>query len=137
MNARWIGRVSARSLVIAICVIFCAMAGWEVMFHGSNDTKDLRYQGWKLGIFPFDLDQATSTMILDAHRDELVLGKTRADLATRFGYVTSLAEASDYIKYCYNNSDYLGKQVLFLRRSNWQVVMNDDHAVDLVLVKGC
>ena len=76
-------------------------------------------------------------MIDDVHRGDLVIGKTKGELAQKFGYVTTLDEASQYIKYCYDNSDYRGKQVLFLRRSNWQVVMKDARALEIVLVKGC
>jgi hypothetical protein len=122
---------------VSVVLIFLGVALWEALFHGPNDTKDLRYQGWRLGIYPFSLDQATSTMILDVHRDDLVIGKTRGELVKRFGYVISLDQASDYIKYCYSNSDYRGKQVLFLRKSNWQVVMKNGRAEELVLVKGC
>lgn len=107
------------------------------MFHGPNDTKDLRYQGWRLGIFPFDLDQATSTMIADAHRDDLVIGKTKEELIRKFGYLTPLDQASQYIKYCYFNSPYYGKLVLILRNSEWMVIMKNDRAEELVLVEGC
>jgi hypothetical protein len=95
------------------------------------------YIGWRLGLPTVDQDRALGTMVGDVHRETLVIGKTKNELIRKFGYVTSLNEASEYIKYCYNNSDYRGKQVLFLRRSNWQVVMKDGRAESIVLVKGC
>jgi hypothetical protein len=107
------------------------------MYHGPGDRKDLRYQAWKLGLYPFDLDQATSTMVGDISPDRLVVGKTKEELIKKFGFVTPLDQASAYIKFCYFNSPYYGKQVLILRHSDWMVVMQGDRAVDLVLLKGC
>jgi hypothetical protein len=128
----------ARKFFIGIVV--CSIAGlglWEAVYHNPGDRKDLRYQAWKLGIYPMDLDQATSTMVGDIFPDRLVVGKTREQLVKKFGYVTDYDQASDYVKYCYVNSPYFGKRVIILRRSNWMVVMNNGRATDLVLVKGC
>jgi len=84
-----------------------------------------------------DLDKATSTMVGDIHPDRLVVGKTKEELVKKFGYVTTLDNASEYLKYCYFNSPYYGKQVLILRSSNWMVLMKNGRAADLILVKGC
>jgi len=76
-------------------------------------------------------------MVGDIHRQNLVIGKTKSELIRKFGYVTSFDEASEYYRFCYNTSDYKGTQMLFLRRSNWMVVMRNGRATDLVLLKGC
>ena len=75
-------------------------------------------------------------MIGDPHRNDVVIGKTKEQLASRFGFVSSTPR-NDYVKYCYDNSQYRAKPVLFIRNSNWMVLMNDGMAEGLVLAKGC
>jgi len=128
-----IGRIVISSFLIG----FAALAIWQALFHGAGDRKDLRYQGWKLGIYPMDLDQATSTMIGDVHPERLVVGKTKDQLIKKFGYATPIDQAPQYVKYCFFNSPYYGKQVFMLRHSNWMVLMKDGRAEQLLLVKGC
>ena len=106
-------------------------------FHGPGEPKDLRYLGWKLGVYPQNVDEALDTMIADSHRDNLVLGKTKEQLIKRFGFVSSVSEADEYVNYCYDNSQYRGKPVLFLRKSHWMVSLENGRANILVLVKGC
>ena len=126
-----------RFFLLVVLLVIVGIALWQVTYSSPGDRKDLRYQAWKLGLYPFDLDQATSTMTGDISPDRLVVGKTKEELIRKFGYVTPLEQASEYIKFCYTNSPYYGKQVLILRHSDWMVVMEDNHAVNLVLVKGC
>ncbi|MGD0478730.1 MAG: hypothetical protein ABSA42_01090 [Terracidiphilus sp.] len=95
------------------------------------------YIGWRLGLPTLDPDYALGTMVGDRHRDTLVIGKTNEQLTKRFGYLLTLDQTGGYNKFCYDNSDYKGKHVLFLRNSNWMVVMSNDRAVNLVLIKGC
>lgn len=132
----WKFSASRISLTLALLLIV-AIGLWQAAYHGPGDRKDLRYQAWKLGIYPMNLDQATGTMVSDIWPDRLVVGKSREDLVKRFGYVTPLNQASDYVKYCYFNSPYYGKEVVILRRSNWMVVMQNGRATNLVLLKGC
>jgi hypothetical protein len=82
-------------------------------------------------------DAALGTIVGDPRRDTLVLGKTKEQLVSKFGYVTSIDEANGYLKSCYENSPYRGASVLVIRNSNWMVVMKDGQAIDLVLAKGC
>ena len=58
-------------------------------------------------------------------------------VTSKFGYVSSINQASPYAKYCYENSPYWGKPVLFLRNSNWMVLMENDRAKELIRVSGC
>jgi hypothetical protein len=124
-------------IVATVLVLVLGLAFWQALYHGQGDRKDLRYQAWKLGLYPMDLDGATSTMVGDIYPDRLVVGKTEEELIRKFGYVTTLEDASEYVKYCYLNSPYYGEQVLILRKSNWMVLMKDGRATDLILVKGC
>jgi hypothetical protein len=127
-----------RLALLALITGFLGIALWEVMYPSPFDPKGPMYQGWKLGVFPLDLDKATETMVGDAYADRLVIGKNQDNLAKKFGFVTTLDTTSGYNRHCYENSNYYrGKPVLFLRKSNWMVVMNNGKAVGLVLIKGC
>jgi hypothetical protein len=128
-----LGRLIVGTVLLVVVGLVC----WQALYHSPGDRKDLRYQAWKLGIYQMDLDKATDTMVGDIYPDRLVIGKTEAEIAKRFGYVTALESASEYVRYCYFNSPYYGKHVLILRQSNWMVLMKDGRAVDLILVKGC
>jgi hypothetical protein len=127
----------ARCLVAIALTTIAFLALWETQYHGPGESRDLRYQARKLGVYPMDVDQATGSMIADVHRDSLVIGKTQDELIKKFGYVTALENASGYVKYCYFNSPYYGTPVLMLRKSNWMVLMKDGRATNLILVKGC
>jgi|SRR5580658_8675270 hypothetical protein len=114
-----------------------ALVLWMIAFHDPDDPKNLLYQCWKVGICSINLDQAIHTMVLDSRRDGLVVGKTEGQIIRKFGFVTSLNEASDYIKKCYDNPADRGTRVLFLRHSEWAVTMENGRAVKIVFVKGC
>ena len=76
-------------------------------------------------------------MIGDAGRDKIVVGKTKAQLHDRFGYLVTPGDASPYLRGCYQNSSWKDRGVLFIRKSPWMVVFDGDLASNLVLVKGC
>jgi hypothetical protein len=127
---------SIKWFAAALIVTVFGLAGWEFLIVGPSDPRDLRYQGWKLGVYPLRIDDALKTMIEDPKRDSLVIGKTREQLANRFGFV-SATPGNESVKYCSNNSQSREKPVLFIRDSNWMVLMNDGKADGLVLAKGC
>ncbi len=83
-----------------------------------------------------DPDKAAGFMVGDVHRERLVIGKTREQLRSRFGHLTSLAGASTYQQGCYASSGRIGKEVLFIQRSEWMIVFDGDRATSLVLCKG-
>jgi hypothetical protein len=128
---------TGRLIVSTMVLIAIALGAWELAYHGPNEPKDLRYQCWRLGLPVYNPDKALCTMIGDRKRDALVIGKTQSELTQQFGELTTLEQASPYIQTCYLNSQYRGSKVLFLRHSNWQVLMRDKRAAGLVLVKGC
>lgn len=107
------------------------------MFHGPVEKKDLRYQAWKHGLYPFKVESALETMVADPDRNNLVVGRTAQQLREKFGYLRTIEQATPYEKYCYENSPYRAKAVLFLRNSNWMVLMENGRVADLILVKGC
>jgi hypothetical protein len=131
-------RITTRRIsATAALVILAGLILWQIQYGHPGDRKDLRYQAWKLGLCPMDLDQAVSTMVGDIYPDKLVVGKTREELVKKFGYVSSLSQASEYVRYCYYNYPHDERQVLILRKSNWMVLMNNGRAEQLILVKGC
>jgi hypothetical protein len=126
-------RIVAILLVLSIVFVL----GWVLTYPSDGDPKNVKYVLWKAGLYEMDLDTAADTMIGDAGRDKLVVGKTRAQLQKRFGYLVTPAEASPYLRGCYQDSFWKDRNVLFIRKSPWMVVFDGDKAKDLVLIKGC
>jgi hypothetical protein len=122
-------------IIIALAVVF--FAGWVLMYPSSNDPKNIKYVLWKANLYKLNLDMATATMVGDPNRDKLVLGKTKAQLRDKFGSLLSPADASLYLRGCYQNSSWKDRDVLFIGQSPWMVIFNGEKASDLVLVKGC
>ncbi|HTX77284.1 MAG TPA: hypothetical protein VMD29_13830 [Terracidiphilus sp.] len=133
---QWTPR-SAKILCATAFLLVIVFAGWWALYPGPDDPKGMIYIAWRTGLPTGDPDRELGTMVGDIHRQNLVIGKTKSELIRKFGYVTSFDEASEYYRFCYNTSDYKGTQMLFLRRSNWMVVMRNGRATDLVLLKGC
>jgi hypothetical protein len=122
------------SLVLVVAVVF--LGGWALTYP-SPDPKSIKYVLWKANLYRLNLDEATGTMVGDRHRDELVVGKTKAQLRRKFGSLLSPADASPYLRGCYQNSAWKDRAVLFIGQSSWMVVFDGDKATNLVLVKGC
>src|ERR1700751_3331194 len=68
---------SLRWFAVALIVTVLGLAGWQFLIVGPGDPRDLRYQAWKLGVYPLRIDDALDTMIEDPHRDSIVIGKTK------------------------------------------------------------
>jgi hypothetical protein len=124
-------------MIILVVVLPIAVAAWLLTYSPATDPKGIRYVFWKIGICKMDLDLATGTMVGDASRDKIVVGKTKRQLRDRFGYLVGPADASTYLRGCYQNSPWKDRDVLFIRKSPWMVVFAGDMATNLVLVKGC
>jgi len=107
------------------------------MYPADSDPKNIKYVLWKAGAYPMNLDTATGTMVGDAKRGKLVVGRTRQELQARFGYLLPLPDASPYLRNCYENSSRKGREVVFIRTSPWMVVFDGGKASELVLIKGC
>ena len=101
------------------------------------DPKNIKYVLWKHGLYGMDVDTAIYTMMGDANREMLVLGKTKVELRGKLGYLSTLSEASPYLRGFYENSDWKGTDVLFIRKNPWMIVFRGDKATNLVLIKGC
>jgi hypothetical protein len=105
-------------------------------YPSASDPKNIEYVFWKAGLYRLNPDTAVETMIGDASRDKLVLGKTKIELRNKFGYLVKPGDASEYLRGCYENSSWKDKDVLFIRQSPWMIVFDGDRATSLVLVKG-
>ena len=123
--------------VIIVVVVVAFFGGWALTYPSSSDPKNMQYVLWKAGLYKVSLDQATTAMIGDRSRDKLVVGKTKAQLRDKFGSLLSLADASPYLRGCYQNSSWKDRDVLFIGQSPWMVVFDGDQATNLVLIKGC
>jgi len=130
-------KLAARAAILALTFSIAVVIGWILTYPSESDPKNIKYVLWKSGLYGMNLDKATGTMIGDGSSDELVVGKTRAQLRERFGYLSTPADVSQYLRNCYQNSSWKGREVLFIRKSPWMVVFDGDKATDLVLIKGC
>jgi hypothetical protein len=126
-----------RVAFIIAAALFVFFTGWALTYPSSSDPKSIQYIFWKHGLYKMNLDLATGTMIGDDNRDKLVIGKTKAQLRDKFGYLLSLANASEYLRSCYQSSGWEGADVLFIRQSPWMIVFDNERAKELVLIKGC
>ena len=124
------------SVIIFVAAIVMFLGGW-VLTYPSPDPKNIKYVLWKADLYKLNFDEATGTMVGDRNRDKLVVGKTKAQLREKFGSLLSPADASPYLRGCYQNSPWKERDVLFIGRSSWMVVFEGGKAANLVLVKGC
>ena len=126
-----------RIVAVTLASVLIFFGGWLLMYPSSSDPKNIRYVLWKADLYKMNLDIATGTMIGDAGRNKLVVGKTEVELQTKFEYLVTPNDASQYIRSCYQNSSWKDRKVLFIRNSSWMVLFDGDKATQLVLIKGC
>jgi hypothetical protein len=126
-----------RTVALALTVFMTVVIGWAVTYPSDSDSKNIKYVLWKNGLYRMNLDTATGTMIGDGSREKLVIGKTKVQLRERFGYLSTPANISQYLRGCYQTSTWKGRDALFIRNSPWMVIFDGDKATELVLIKGC
>jgi hypothetical protein len=100
------------SLALGIVVVF--FGGWALTYP-SPDPKSIKYVLWKADLYRLNLDEATGTMVGDPHRDALVVGKSKAQLRSKFGSLLPPADASPYLRGCYQNSSWNDREVTLHR----------------------
>jgi hypothetical protein len=123
------------AVIFSVVLVF--LVGWVLTYPSESDPKNIRYVCWKAGFHAMDPDIALGTMIGDADRERIVIGRTKEELRSKFGYLLPPAGAPPYLRGCYNDSSWRGKDVLFIRSSPWMVVFAENKATDLILIKGC
>jgi|SRR5215469_3163051 len=128
---------SARVIAIFCLLVFAFVGAW-ILLYPSPDRRNIKYVFWKAGFYKLSLNEAEGEMILDPHRDQLVLGKTKAELERRFGHLLPLSKAPEYAKFCcHDDSECEGALFIADGPAPWMVVFRGDRAVELVLFKGC
>lgn len=126
-----------RITVVVLALVFFFVAGWAFLYP-YPDRRNIKYVFWKAGLYRLNLVQAEGEMILDPHRDNIVIGKTKAQLERRFGRLTPLADATEYARFCCQHGADC-KDAMFLDDgpAPWMIVFQGDKAAELVLIKGC
>lgn len=130
-------KLLGRMVILALTLLIVAIIGWALAYPLESGPKNIKYVLWKNGLYGMNLDAAVGTMIGDGSSEKLVVGKTKAELREKFGYLSAPADVSPYLRGCYEGSAWQDKDVLFIRKSPWMVTFNGDKATNLVLIKGC
>jgi hypothetical protein len=131
-------------VVVGVLLSSAFFISWVKNYPNGDDPKNIDYVLWKHELNQnMNLDDAVSAMTHDTWAVELVEGKTLEQLHSRFGLIRTLKEARSYDQFCATNGSVgergvpaLGKEVVFLRESDWMVILENGKAVDLVLCKG-
>jgi hypothetical protein len=142
----WIPRIVFAVLFVAVGMLFSfgILMFWVTAYPEDYDPKNIDYVLWTHGLNRnMNLDDALSGMTHDAWSVRLMRGLSRDQLKTRFGNIRELKAARPYDQLC-DSPDAMGqlgihptgKEVVFLRDSDWMVIRENDRAVDLVLCKG-
>jgi hypothetical protein len=131
----------ALGILLSLAAFLC----WVTAYPEDYDPKNIDYVLWKHGLNQnMNLDHAVGGMTHDTWAVRLVSGLTVDQLKSRFGFVRTLSEARPYDQLCYTQGGAIGeagvradgKEVRFLRNSDWMVILDQGKAVDLILCKG-
>ncbi len=142
----WLGRTGIGVGLVALGVLlsYAYFILWVKQYPHGDDPKNIDYVLWKHGLNQnMNLDDAVSAMTHDVWAVRLVEGQAKDQLKHRFGIIRELKEARPYDQFCSTNGSIgergipaAGKEVVFLRDSDWMVILDKGKAVDLVLCKG-
>lgn len=124
-------------LLILVCIPCLLVVGWVSLYHGYYDPKNMAFLLWRHDLWKIDKDRALSIMTHAPDPDSLVIGKTRGEIAEKFGPLTPMADAPTYVKTCASQEERTSGNSVILRHSEWMVTFSGDRAVRLTLVKGC
>jgi hypothetical protein len=130
--------------MLGVALSACFFLAWVTTYTEDYDPKNIDYVLWKHGLNQnMNLDHALGGMTHDTWAVKLVEGKSKSELINRFGYIKTLSQARPYDQLCASNGSFgelgvpaAGKEVVFLRESDWMVILQDGKAADLVLCKG-
>lgn len=146
MTKVWLTRIVVAFSLVALGILlsYAYFIHWVKAYPTGYDPKNIDYVLWKHGLNQnMNLDNAIGAMTHDTWAVRLVEGQSKEDLKNRFGYIRTLKEARPYDQLCSTNGSVgergiaaAGKEVVFLRDSDWMVILDNGKAVDLVLCKG-
>jgi hypothetical protein len=131
-----IAKKCKRIVLLIFVLIFIFVCGWNFIYPSFIDLKNIKYILWKNGLCRMDIDTATAAMIGDTARDELIIGKTKAQIQNKFGILMPPAEAAPYYKNYYENSPWKSMEALYIDHSPWMIIFEKGKASNLILVKG-
>jgi hypothetical protein len=114
----------AKTVALALAFFIAVVIGWAVSYPSDADPRSIKYVLWKHGLYEMNLDAATDTMIGDGNREKLVVGKTKVQLREKFGYLSTPADLSQYLRGCYQTAAWRDRDALFIRNSPWMVVFD-------------
>ena len=126
------GRIAFVTLVLLIATTVV----WALAYPSDGDPKNVKYVLWKHDLYPMNPDLAMGAMVGDIGRGELVVGKTKAQLQKKFGYLKSPFETGTYMNGCYLESPWKGQDVLVIREEPWMILFSAEKAIGLRLCKG-
>ena len=124
-------------ILILVCIPCLFIAGWAALYRGYYDPKNIAFVLWRHDLWKIDKDRALSIMTHAQDPDSLVVGKTRSEIAEKFGPLTPMTEASAYVRGCASQEELTSGNTMMLRHSEWMVTFSGDQAIRLTLVKGC
>lgn len=90
-------------LFIIIAVFTFASSGLLAHLYNRTDALSLRYILWKKGLHPYPKEFASFAVIADGNRDELIRGKTKAEVKAIFPDASETLEPSEISNFYQNN----------------------------------
>ena len=132
-------------VALGVVLSFALFMFWIEHYPWDYDPKNIDYVLWKYGHNPnMNLDDALSGMTHDTWAVNRVKGLDKAQLTERFGSLKGLTEARPYDQRCYAEASKMtalyapspSKEIVFLRESDWMVLLQDGKASNIVLCKG-
>jgi hypothetical protein len=142
----WTTRIAFAVVFISMGILlsYGAFLYWVTAYPDAWDPKNIDYVLWKHGLNRnMNLDDALSGMTHDTWAVDRVQGLSKDQLRAKFGVVRSLSDARPYDQLCVSpetvgelGTHTTGKEFVFLRDSDWMVILDKGKAVDLVLCKG-
>ncbi len=124
-------------ILILVALPCLLIAGWESLYCGYYDPKNLAYVLWKHDLWKVDTSRALAVMTHDQDPASLVVGKSKDQIDKKFGPLAPMSEASAYVRGCASQEELTSGNSVMLRQSEWMVTFSDNRAVELTLVKGC
>ena len=130
-------RIGIAAIALVVVIPALVLGVWGLLLYPDpNDPKNMRYVLWRdLGV-PMDLDRATYVFGSDGPHQYRLLGMTKDELRERFGYLTPVEKASSELQYCYRTYRK-GKDILYVRRSDIELMFEHDRVVEVTISKGC
>lgn len=129
--------LSAAATFLAVAALTLAI--WYSLYPQPWDPKNPGYVLWKASLNPFEnLDSAASALVFDGHRDELLIGRSEADIRRTFGELRPLGAAQPYLRECLATYGWTKQgKVYFIRNTLLAVIIRQGIVRAHVNAKSC